>query len=94
MDGVLADFDAVYDGKKASMFKKGFFRKLPAIKDGIRMAKMLAKDPFIDAYILTYPLGKSKYCYQEKVEWIREHLPMYVDRIILACGLDRDWETF
>jgi len=52
---------------------EGFFRNLPAMEGGIAALKaMLAKG--FEVLICTSPMSSSRYCAQEKWEWVREHL--------------------
>jgi len=52
---------------------EGFFRNLPAMDGGVNALKtMLARG--YEVLICTAPQAKSRFCAQEKWEWVREHL--------------------
>ena len=92
MDEVIVDFhshptmtvsrDSYND---TQIFEKGYFRDLKPIPYALDAVKALMKDPRLDVYILTHGLAKSEFCFQEKLEWIREYLPELVEKTIITC---------
>lgn len=69
MDGTLAVFN-----KNATMeevFSPGYFRGLEPIKETIELAEALVKDGY-DVQILS---GACYSAVQEKIEWLKEHMP-------------------
>eukprot|EP00931_Biecheleriopsis_adriatica_P114710 TRINITY_DN90622_c0_g1_i1.p1 TRINITY_DN90622_c0_g1~~TRINITY_DN90622_c0_g1_i1.p1 ORF type:complete len:715 (+),score=194.92 TRINITY_DN90622_c0_g1_i1:278-2146(+) len=52
---------------------EGFFRKLPEMAGAVAALKEMCSRGF-QVYICTAPFAKSRYCAQEKWEWVREHL--------------------
>eukprot|EP00949_MAST-11_sp_MAST-11-sp1_P000046 g46.t1 len=66
---------------------EGFFRNLPPMQngDGIRAIKEMISAGF-HVFLCTSPITASRYCAQEKFEWVREHLgEAFLPRLILAC---------
>lgn len=92
MDNVIVDFfshpryfvpkDSYND---EAIYKKGFFRELKPLPYSLQVVKALHEREDLDVYILTHGLAGSSYCYQEKVDWIKEHLPEMTDRLIITC---------
>ncbi len=88
MDGVLADFDnaiANHIDDPPEMFVPGFFRNLPVLpgaKEGV--AALLANEN-LDVYIGSKITSKVPGCASEKVEWIKEHFPGLLKRMMLVC---------
>ncbi len=69
MDGTLAVFN-----KNATMeevFSPGYFRGLQPIQEMVEFAKQLIKEGY-DVHILS---GACYSAVQEKIEWLREHMP-------------------
>ena len=92
MDCVLVDFYshptltvARTSYNDPQIYKEGFFRNLKPTSYAIAAVEMLNEDPRLDIHILTHGLSGSAYCYQEKVEWIREYLPDLINKIIITC---------
>jgi len=52
---------------------EGFFRKLPAMEGALTALNQLLSKGF-EVLICTAPFAKSRYCAQEKWEWVREKL--------------------
>jgi len=53
--------------------ERGFFRNLTVIPGAIKAVKYAIKKGHC-VYICTAPISESRYCIQEKLEWIKEHL--------------------
>ncbi|CAJ1440547.1 unnamed protein product [Effrenium voratum] len=61
-------------GEAVELFcAEGFFRGLPEMADAVASLKDMVRRGF-EVMICTAPFAKSRYCAQEKWEWIREHL--------------------
>ncbi len=94
MDGTLADFNN--GGGIDNMWKKGFFRNLKPYDNGIKTVKSL-QDHGFDIFILSTCI-RGKYCKQEKMEWIAEHLPFIPKENILLINTGEvkvdEWEKF
>jgi len=96
MDGVMADFDGALPpaqrrqpGKNnwdpPAMFEPGFFRGLPLMpgaKDGVAA---LLTDPNLDVYVGSKPTTKNTLSATEKYQWIGEHFPGLLKKIVLVC---------
>ena len=88
IDGVLADFDGAiinHIEDPPEMFVPGFFRNLAVMdgaKDGVRI---LLSNPNLDVYIGSKMTSKATNCATEKMEWIREHFPPLLRRMVLVC---------
>lgn len=96
MDGVLADFDGALPPEQQkpvgttawdppAMFEPGFFRNLkpmPGAKEAV--AKLLAA-PHLDVYIGSKPTTKNTLSATEKYDWIAEHFPDLLKKIVLVC---------
>jgi len=66
------------------MCEKDFFFGLPAAEGGIDALNGMVAAGF-KVYLCTAPLLQSRYCAQEKVAWVREHLgEQWLPRLILA----------
>jgi len=64
---------------------QGFFKGLPEMAGGVRAVKQLVSSGY-DVFICTSPILTSRYCAQEKWEWVREHLgEEWLRRLILTC---------
>jgi 5'-nucleotidase len=64
---------------------EGFFRGLPEMPGGVDALKRIVAAGF-DVFLCTSPVASSKYCAQEKWEWVREHLgDAWLKRLILTC---------
>merc|ERR1712176_1182387 len=64
---------------------EGFFRGLPEMPGGVDALKRLVAAGF-EVMICTSPVANSRYCAQEKWEWVREHLgDAWLKRFILTC---------
>lgn len=75
----------MYQEAVALFESEGFFRSLPAMSGGIDAAKRLVRSGF-EVFICTSPVVSSRYCAQEKWEWVREHLgDEWLKRLILTC---------
>ncbi len=88
LDGVLADFDGAivnHIDDPPEMFVPGFFRNL-AVHDGAKeaVATLLANEN-LDIYIGSKMTSKATNCATEKMEWIREHFPALLKRMVLVC---------
>ena len=63
---------------------EGFFRDLPEMEGGITALNEMVETGY-RVFICTSPLNRSRYCAQEKIEWVREHLgEVWLQRIIMA----------
>merc|ERR1712048_1347768 len=64
---------------------EGFFRGLPEMPGGVDALKRLVAAGF-EVMICTSPVANSRYCAQEKWEWVREHLgDAWLKRLVLTC---------
>lgn len=64
---------------------EGFFRGLPEMSGGVDALKRLVASGF-EVMICTSPVANSRYCAQEKWEWVREHLgDAWLKRLISTC---------
>ena len=96
MDGVLADFDSEIGPEHKhlpedppEMFVPGFFRRLkvmPGAKEAV--AKLLAC-PDLDVYIGSKPTTKATTSATEKFDWVEEHFPALLRKIVLVCDKAR-----
>lgn len=89
MDGVLADFEKSlppgFGWNPPEMFVPGFFRNLavmPGAKEAV--AKLMA-DPTLDVYVGSKHTSKVPGCATEKIEWIQEHFPALLRKVVLVC---------
>lgn len=109
MDGVLADFDgAIPPGSgedPPEMFVPGFFRNLKVMPGAAAAVGALMADPRYEVYIGSKPTTKATTCATEKYEWVGEHFPKLLRRIVLVCDKrllrgdflvddDKKWMTF
>merc|ERR1712048_439663 len=74
-----------YQEAVALFESEGFFRGLPEMCGGVSALNRLITSGF-EVMICTSPVANSRYCAQEKWEWVREHLgDAWLKRLILAC---------
>lgn len=85
MDGVLADFNAVFDEtKRYEMYCEGFFRNLEPLFEPQQLKNILdiLRSQGYVVGILTKAV-ESPYCSHEKLNWVAQHCPWFDDMIIL-----------
>jgi 5'(3')-deoxyribonucleotidase len=69
---------------KNIIYQEGCFLNLEPLEGYINLIKHLMDENY-DVRILTYPQWTSPYCMNEKIEWIRRHLPFFnLDNIIFT----------
>jgi 5'(3')-deoxyribonucleotidase len=56
------------------MYEQGYFAKLPLYSMATRLNDFAEKDTCVNVYILSACID-SKYCEQEKVEWLLKYMP-------------------
>lgn len=88
MDGTLTEF--IPQLSTAPLYEKGYFRNLPPQEKVVEAIKRIIFDhPYeIEVFVNTAYLVDSKWAFQEKMDWLDEHLPE-VDinhRIFIPCG--------
>jgi len=86
MDNTLADYLGMakllsVDPNKAKSIP-GFFRNLHPMPGAIESFNLLFK--YFDVYILTYAPWSNPQAYVEKIEWVKEYLPIAEKRIIFS----------
>src|ERR1700677_2452770 len=89
MDGVLADFDGAlinHIEDPPEMFVPGFFRNLTVMEGAKEGVRILLSNPNLDIYIGSKMTSKATNCATEKMEWIREHFPELLRRMVLVCA--------
>jgi 5'(3')-deoxyribonucleotidase len=81
MDGCLAEWDPTGEDM---LYDEGYFRKLRANFNLVKTAKILIARGE-DVYVLSHYLTDSDYAYDEKMDWIEEHLPEipYSNRLLV-----------
>jgi 5'-nucleotidase len=91
MDGVLCDFFGAFSDvrRKDPNFKYpqsriGFFKNLEPMPDAIESFNKLKEH--YDVWILTRPSFKNISCFNEKAEWVLEHLGFDVLEKTIMCG--------
>lgn len=71
---VYENFPPEFKNKIEKIYRKrGFFKSLPPVKNGIKAIKEIEKLGY-DVFICTSPLRNHKYCVMEKLEWIEKYL--------------------
>lgn len=90
MDGVLANFDGGvgrpnFDPDPPEMFVKGFFRNLKVMPGARAAISAILEMSHIDLYIGSKPTTSNPHCASEKVEWIGEHFPELLKKMLLIC---------
>lgn len=77
MDGVLVEFiddETVIPNWREKILEKGYYASLPKIPNGVEFAakaiELLGRE---NVYICTK--GPTLHSYDEKVEWVKQHLP-------------------
>ena len=89
MDGVLADFDGALPPGSGwdppEMFVPGFFRNLKVMPGAKEAVEILLADHNLDVYIGSKPTSKSTVCATEKMDWVAEHFPGLLKKMVLVC---------
>ncbi|KAJ1437226.1 5'-deoxyribonucleotidase [Ochromonadaceae sp. CCMP2298] len=63
---------------------QGFFINLEPMAGALEALKAMEREG-LELYICTSPIKSSRYCAQEKLDWVREHLgEEWLDRVILC----------
>ena len=71
---LAANFPKEYAKGISSLFsEKAYFASLPAVYGSVAALKEMQAHPGLECYICTAPIVGSRYCHQEKVEWVRRH---------------------
>lgn len=93
MDGVLADFDneIAPENKQLpedppEMFVPGFFRRLKVMPGAKESVKILTDCPDLDVYVGSKPTTKMTSSATEKYDWVEEHFPQLLRKIVLVCN--------
>jgi len=69
---------------RSMIYERGFFRDLPPIPGAIEAMEYIARC-VPKTFICTKPLAGSRYCLQEKDDWVRKYLGSYLaNRMIIA----------
>jgi len=58
----------------AIMAEEGFFRSFEPIPGAIAALREMQAEEGLEVFICTAPIARSRFCHQEKVEWVRAHL--------------------
>lgn len=89
MDGVMANFEAAVPPNcgwdPPEMFVPGFFRNLPVMPGAVEGVKALLACPRLEVYIGSKHTTKATNSATEKVEWVQEHFPPLLRRMVLVC---------
>jgi 5' nucleotidase, deoxy (Pyrimidine), cytosolic type C protein (NT5C) len=87
MDGVLADFQAhaLALGVSGDVAKisPGFYRDIPPIPDGVRIALTLL-EVGVDVWIATKISHRNPFAATEKLQWVETHMPQFLNRTIIT----------
>lgn len=79
--GIRAD---TWPASPSAMYQKGFFRELNPIDGAKEALRKLLSCEHLDIHILTKPVFDSPHSYSEKAEWIAEHFPELVSKIVMS----------
>lgn len=89
MDGVLANFDEKIAPNSGwdppEMFVPGFFRNLNPMPGSKSAVARLLENPALDIYIGSKPSTKATNSATEKLDWVAEHFPPLLKRVVLVC---------
>lgn len=88
MDGVLADFEGALANvvpDPPEMFRQGFFRSLKVMPGAKLAVNALLSDPGLRVYVGSKHSAENAYSATEKLQWIEEHFPSLLKRIVLVC---------
>lgn len=90
MDGPLADFNAGigrpnFEKDPPEMFVRGFFRSLPVVAGAKDAVNQLLTHPYLDVFIATKPTTGNLWCATEKFQWIEEHFPSLLKKMMVVC---------
>lgn len=67
------------------MSQPGFFRSLPMIEGAKEALSAMLNSTLVEPFLCTAPVVGSPYCWQEKADWVAEHLgPEWVGRLIIT----------
>jgi hypothetical protein len=89
MDGVLAKFTPVAEIE--SLYEEGYFRNLGPQENVVIAVRGIITADETDVYILSGVLADSEYAWDEKRQWLKEHLPELTDDevIFVPCGMPK-----
>lgn len=82
MDGVLAQFEQVPHAVERFAVEKGFFKALKPTRFALNIAAHKTNINLESTYILT--ASPHEAADQDKRDWIKEHLPMLADKVIIV----------
>ena len=82
MDGVLAQFEQVPHAVEIFATEEGFFRRLKPTQFAKNLAKHSGTIALDNTYILT--ASPHEAADADKRAWIKQHLPMLLDRMIIV----------
>jgi len=91
MDGVLANIhkeiglNTGHDKTPSQILEKGFYRGLEVMPGARGVVNYLLDHPEIELFIASKTPKGNLHCATEKYEWIQEHFPRLLDRIMLVC---------
>ncbi len=92
LDDTLADFTGAVAPENRGvkgppeMRVDGFFRNLKVMEGAREFVSELLADERFDVYIGSKPTKKNLNSASEKYEWIKEHFPELLPRIVLVCN--------
>jgi len=84
LDGTLAKWQE--NASIEDLYRKGYFENLPAEKELVDLVNRLSKTQHKTVYILSAYLSDSLYAREEKLAWIRKHLPKNVLPLLVPYG--------
>lgn len=93
MDGTMAVWQTI--PHMETLYEEGYFRNLPMIENICKAVNILATSPKymdkIEVFVLSAYLSDSKYAFNEKHEWLDEHMPNIkeIRRFLLPFGTNK-----
>lgn len=93
MDGTMAVWQTI--PHMETLYEEGYFRNLPTIENICKAVNILATDPKytdkISVFVLSAYLSDSQFAFNEKHEWLDEHMPNIKDlhRYLLPFGSNK-----
>jgi 5'(3')-deoxyribonucleotidase len=91
LDDTLADFTGAVAPENRGvkgppeMRKDGFFRNLKVVKGAREFVDKLLADDRFEVFIGSKPTKKNLNSATEKYEWVKEHFPELLPKIVLVC---------
>lgn len=88
LDGTCAKWNPVAEEQ---LYEKGYYRNLDEYENVVAAVNHIVENhPEVEVYVLSKYLTNSKYAYEEKKEWVKEHLPGIDEAHTILVPIEKD----